>query len=72
MKSSRSRPAFPYLYVWKKKFMRTLDRKGQRCRILSRGRMNSIQVEFQTDGFRAIVSSNALRRAKPNGCKNGH
>jgi hypothetical protein len=57
---------FPYLYVWKANAMRTLDRKGQRCRIMSRGRMNSVQVEFQ-DGFRAIVSGRALRRVKSNG-----
>jgi hypothetical protein len=64
MKSSHSEPDFPYLYVWKSNAMRTLDRKGQRCRIISRGRMNSIQVEFQSDGFHAIVSGNSIRRVK--------
>lgn len=58
---------FPYLYVWKANAMRTLDRKGQLCRIISSGRMNSVQIEFQTDGFRAIVSGNALRRVKLDG-----
>jgi hypothetical protein len=54
---------FPYIYRWGVKFPRTLDRKGQRCRVLVRGRMNSCAVEFQ-DGFRAVVSRNALRKAK--------
>jgi hypothetical protein len=58
--------AYPYRYVWKANAMRTLDRKGQLCRILSRGRMGSVMVEFE-DGFRAIVSGNALRRVKTNG-----
>jgi hypothetical protein len=26
--------------------------------------MNSIQVEFQSDGFHAIVSGNSIRRVK--------
>jgi hypothetical protein len=49
-----------YLYRWKSKYPRTLDRKGQLCRVLARGRMNSALIEFQ-DGFRAIVSRNALK-----------
>lgn len=67
MKSSPSEPEYPYRYTWKANAMRTLDRKGQLCRIVSRGRMNSVQVEFQSDGFRAIISGNALRRAKTHG-----
>jgi hypothetical protein len=38
------------------------ERKGQRCRILARGRMNSIMVEFE-DGKRYIVSRRAVRDA---------
>lgn len=37
------------------------DRKGQACRIVARGAMNSIDVEFP-DGFRVITSRYAVRR----------
>ena len=37
------------------------DRKGEPCRVLARGRMNSILVEFG-DGFRVITSRYAVRR----------
>lgn len=53
--------AFPYRYAWGVRYPRTLNRKGQCCRVLVRGRMNSALVEFE-DGFRAVVSRNALRR----------
>jgi len=39
------------------------DRHGQPCRVLARGRMNSICVEFE-DGWRAITSRNAVRRMR--------
>lgn len=54
---------FPYIYAWNPRLLRTLDRKGQRCRVLVRGKMNSALIEFH-DGFRAVVSRNALRRGK--------
>ena len=38
------------------------NRKGQPCRLICRGRMNSILVEF-ADGFRMVTSGNAIRRA---------
>lgn len=41
--------------------MRPIDRKGQACRVLARGRMNSALVEFE-DGFRMIASRNGLRK----------
>jgi hypothetical protein len=41
---------------------RALDRKGQRCRVLARGRMNSALLEFE-DGFRTVTSRSGLRRA---------
>jgi len=50
--------AFPYRYAWNR-----MGRKGQRCAVLVRGAMNSCLVEFE-DGFRAVTSRNALRRAK--------
>ena len=52
----------PYRYVWKANAFRTLDRKGQQCRVLVRGKMNSALVEFE-DRFKAVISRNALRKA---------
>lgn len=49
---------FPYVWYWRK---RLGERKGRRCRVLARGTMNSILVEFQ-DGFRVITSRYAVRR----------
>lgn len=37
------------------------DRLAQSCRILVRGRMNSILVEF-ADGYRVVTSRNFVRR----------
>jgi hypothetical protein len=45
-----------YLYRWNR-----MDRKGQRCRVLVRGKRNSCLVEFE-DGFKAVTSRNALKR----------
>lgn len=42
------------------------DRKGERCKVLVRGGMNSAMVEFERDGFRAVISRNALRKDKVN------
>jgi len=49
---------FPYRYAWNR-----MGRKGQRCAVLVRGKMNSCAVEFE-DGFKAVTSRNALRKAK--------
>jgi len=49
---------FLYIYFWNR-----MGRKGQRCAVLVRGKMNSCLVEFE-DGFKAVTSRNALRRAK--------
>jgi hypothetical protein len=54
---------FPYVYVWRARYPRTLNRKGERCRVVVRGKMNSALVEF-TDGFHAVISRNALRKYK--------
>jgi len=51
------RAAFPYVYFWNR-----MDRKGHRCAVLARGKMNSCLVKF-ADGFTAITSRNAIRRA---------
>lgn len=61
--------AFPYIWAWNPKLAwdrgtppRTLDRKGQRCRVLARGRMNSALLEFE-DGHRVVTSRSGIRRA---------
>jgi hypothetical protein len=37
------------------------ERKGQPCRVLVRGKMNSILVEFE-DGFKVVTSRYAVRK----------
>lgn len=48
-------------HVW---FWRTNlpERKGEPCRVVARGRMNSVCVEF-ADGVRHIVSRYAVRKS---------
>lgn len=50
---------FPYEYRWDRQ-----GRKGEPCRVLVRGKMNSCSVEF-LDGFKMVTSRNALRKRKP-------
>lgn len=45
-------------WFWRK---RLPERKGQLCRVLVRGRMNSILVEFE-DGYRVVTSRFAVRK----------
>lgn len=55
---------FPYVYRWARYLgMPVLDgmRKGERCRVLIRGKRNSCLIEFP-DGMQAITSRNALKR----------
>ncbi len=49
-------------YYWRVR-ARLPERKGQRCRVLVRGKMNSCLVEFQ-DGFKVVTSRNYLRRVR--------
>ncbi len=49
-----------YIWFWRKRFP---ERKGQPCKVLVRGKMNSCLVEFE-DGFRVITSRFAVRREK--------
>jgi len=49
---------FPYIFRWNR-----MNRKGQLCQVLVRGKMNSCLVQFE-DGFKAVTSRNAIRRAK--------
>lgn len=48
----------PYVYFWDRQ-----GRKGQFCRVLARGKMNSCCVEFE-DGYKMITSRNAIRRRR--------
>jgi hypothetical protein len=47
-------------HYWRVK-TRLPDRRGKPCRILARGRMNSILVQF-SDGLRVVTSRNFVRR----------
>jgi hypothetical protein len=51
------REVYPYVYRWDRH-----GRKGCRCAVTARGKMNSCRVEFP-DGFVMITSRNALRKA---------
>ena len=57
MSRLRSTNGQVYIYRWDRQ-----GKKGQRCRVLARGTMNSCLLEFE-DGFRMVTSRNALRRA---------
>ncbi len=49
-----------HVWFWK---CRLGDRKGEPCRVVSRGALNSILVEF-ADGFRVVTSRYAVRKRK--------
>lgn len=51
-----------YPYYWRVK-TRLAERKGQACRILARGAMNTILVEFE-DGFKVTTSGWYVRKRK--------
>ena len=51
-------PPFQYRWWWKSKLR---ERRGQRCRVLARGKMNSVLVEFD-DGFRVVTGRYAIRK----------
>lgn len=48
---------FTYVWYWR---TRLPERKGQPCRVLARGSMNSILVEFM-DGYKVVTSRYAVR-----------
>jgi hypothetical protein len=50
-------------YVW---FWNRMGRKGQRCRVVCRGKMNSALLEFE-DGYRVVTSRSGLRRLSEDG-----
>ena len=47
-----------HVWYWRLKLP---DRKGQECRVIVRGSMNSILVQF-ADGHRVVTSRYAVRR----------
>jgi hypothetical protein len=58
---------YPYVWFWRS---RLPERKGQPCRVIARGKRNSILVEFQ-DGYKVITSRYAVRKIKvPRGREN--
>ncbi len=52
-------PAYDHHWRWR---CRLPERHGTACRVIARGRMNSIQIEFAADRVRHIVSRYAVRR----------
>ena len=50
-----------YVYAWGNNARRR-ELQGRRCRILARGRMSTVLVEFLDNGERVTTSSRALRR----------
>ena len=53
---------FTHIWYWRCTPQRPIDRKGQPCRIVATGRMNSALIEFP-DGFRVLTNRWAVRRA---------
>jgi hypothetical protein len=51
---------YDHMWFWR---ARLGERKGHRCRVVARGRMNSVLVEF-VDGYKVITSRYAVRRRK--------
>jgi hypothetical protein len=56
---SERAPVYDRVWWWR---TRLPERKGEPCRVLVRGRMGSVLVEFP-DGFRVVTSHRAVRRA---------
>jgi len=50
-----------YIYSWGNNSKRE-TMKGRKCRILARGKMNSILIEFTDNGQREITSRYAVRK----------
>jgi hypothetical protein len=50
---------YDQIWYWRS---RLPERKGQRCRVLVRGKRNTVLVEFE-DGVRVVTSRYAVRRS---------
>ncbi len=59
-KAESSIKDFPYFWRVKTRYP---ERKGQPCRVLVRGTMNSALVEFE-DGYKTVTSRNYFRKRK--------
>ena len=59
-RNARVNDEFRFVWWWRSKLS---ERKGQACRVLARGRMNSILVEFE-DGARVVTSRYAVRERR--------
>lgn len=55
---------YPLVWFWRPDWWRPVDRKGQPCRVLARGKMNTVLVEFE-DGALVTTSRYAVRRFAP-------
>lgn len=53
-------PTYPY--YWRVK-ARLPERRGQRCRVLARGKLNTCLLEFE-DGYLVTTSRNYIRKVK--------
>jgi hypothetical protein len=53
---------FDHVWYWHPKPWRSINRKGERCRVLARGKKNTIAVEFE-DGFKVLTARFAVRKA---------
>jgi hypothetical protein len=53
---------YPYYFPWKNNEKRQ-SLHGRRFRILARGKMNSVLIEFR-NGQREVISRNAIRKFK--------
>lgn len=58
---SRETSGFPYRWAWAVRPQPS--RKGQSCRVLVRGTMNSALIEFE-DGYQVVTSRNGLRKVR--------
>jgi hypothetical protein len=59
IEAARTPEPTPFPYLFRGNFHG--DRKGQRCKVISDPRRNTVQIEFE-DGFKALVTRYVLRR----------
>jgi len=52
-----------YYFAWGNNSKRKMM-KGRFCKVLARGKKNSIMIEFVDNGQREIVSRNSIRKVK--------
>lgn len=57
--ATEARSRLTHVWFWR---CRLPERKGERCRVLACGSLNSVLVQF-ADGFRVVTSRYAVRRS---------